>query len=207
MSVASFIIDWNSEKCVALWTSIFDYSGALDFAVALVLLLVLIKRLQGPLERKLQMLCGILAAIAGICWVIDGKLTHRLSFLQSIGWRITDEQKAGFAQYLKYAPKGNVRVDWCMNEGQESADMVNRIIDMLNAAGYTTDDSHSILTMSPDPPRGVLICVVAPQNRPPFADAIMAAFNAVNFPVRGQGGGGILGLGTNEVEIIVGNKP
>ena len=83
-SLFSLILNWSSTESVGQWTSAFDYSGILDFVVGGLLLYALIRRLTGQKDRNLQILCAFIAAIAGVCWVVDGKLNHRLSALQQL---------------------------------------------------------------------------------------------------------------------------
>ncbi|HZV35903.1 MAG TPA: hypothetical protein VFB72_15105 [Verrucomicrobiae bacterium] len=103
----SFIIHWDSVESVEHWAYLFDYSGSLDFLVGAFLCYALVKRLKGHRMRNVEVLCSVLAVLAGLCWVVDGKLNHRLTDLQAK--MFSDQIKAAAEGRLISDPKEEIR--------------------------------------------------------------------------------------------------
>jgi hypothetical protein len=79
---------WNSEMAVGNTVTFVDYAGLFDVIAALVLLTIWWKRPKSKSGRKLELAAILLSIAAGILWVVDSKLNHRLAALQSARVRV-----------------------------------------------------------------------------------------------------------------------
>jgi hypothetical protein len=115
--------------------------------------------------------------------------------------RITDAQRTQLVQVLMQSPKGAVRIDVVLGDG-EALIFARQIKEILTASGWTNVHlSQSVYTGSPV---GLSIIVRDGSNVPLFAAALMEAFTSVGLIVHASHNEA---LPEETVKILVGMKP
>jgi len=83
ITILSFIITWDSADSVSRWVTFFDYAGFVDLAAAALMLIPVLSRSKRWEGKWVQITAGFIAVIGAGCWIMDSKLNHRLTDLQS----------------------------------------------------------------------------------------------------------------------------
>lgn len=115
--------------------------------------------------------------------------------------RIVADQRARLIAILRSAPKGPVKVTCVLGDG-EGFNFAGEVVGVLQAAGWEVDGVNQGV-FTPTNPVGLFVRVRSPANVPPYAPALLQAFNSVGLRLDWAEGSTVA---ENRVEIIVGNK-
>jgi hypothetical protein len=145
--------------------------------------------------------------IAAIAAVIAVVLGHRLSALQNAKQQprtITPEQKNAFLRATKPSPKGKVHVVFNSPEA-EISDFAERILDMLNSAGFDTDNTLS-QGIGGKPRAGIVLLIQDTKHPPAHVEILRSVLHGIGIEARIEEEPESH-LSPEEVECLVGNRP